>query len=135
MKKIILFIFLMSSCNEKIINCEELVNVKRLVYYDGKLYNGKCKIIKGEILIEQRSYKKGMRSGKWVKYYENGQLEYEGYAENNELNGEFISFFDNGNINTKGEFDMGYQVGTWEYYDENGDLLEVKNFEKPEEIE
>ena len=133
MKKIILILFLSFSCNEKIINCNELIEEDRLVYLDGKLYTGKCTTNnENNQVLEQKSYKDGERSGKFMKYYPNGKMEYLGYCKNNELHGSYTSFFENGDLNVEGSFDLGYKIGVWKTYNPEGDLIKVETFTKNE---
>ena len=129
MKKIFYcLILIIASCSNTSINCNDLVEDNRLVYFNGKLYTGKCITIINGQTSEEKSYKDGERSGRWTKYYPNGQTEYLGNAKKNELDGEYVSYFENGKLKAKGNFKMGYRDGIWEYYNDNGELTERKNF-------
>lgn len=41
------------------------------------------------------------RDGKEIKFYKNGQIEFERTWKNNELNGEEIEYFENGEVKSK----------------------------------
>jgi len=47
----------------------------------------------------------------------------QGYVENGKLNGLFSYYFDNGNLSKSGEYNFGQQVGSWTYYDTDGELI------------
>ena len=45
--------------------------------------------------------------------------------------GEYIEYYENGKIKTKGNYEKGNKSGNWQYFDENGVLIETnKNDEE-----
>jgi antitoxin component YwqK of YwqJK toxin-antitoxin module len=62
--------------------------------------------------------------GKMVKatyYYENGQVQQEGFYKNGKLHGKWISYDLNGNKKAIGEYNKGEKTGKWFFW--NGDIL------------
>ncbi|MGL4687882.1 MAG: toxin-antitoxin system YwqK family antitoxin [Fusobacteriaceae bacterium] len=99
-------------------------------------------------------YKDGKPTGKWLSFYENGDLKSIENWENGLLNGKYIiykknrvkiieqSFFngkehgkyviyhENKKIHILGEFNNGKPCGEWEFYNEEGILYGRNNFKK-----
>lgn len=73
---------------------------------------------------EQGSIVKGVKKGKWLIFFPNGQLAHKGEFTFGEKSGNWISYYNNGNISAKGQFSGGKKSGLWEYYDEDGALDE-----------
>lgn len=132
MKKIVTFLSILClfGCGEKDkLNCDLIVIEEKLAYLDGTLYTGTCsKMINGKI-SEIQSYQEGERSGKWEKFYENGQLEFIGYCKKNEIHGSYQKYYSNGKLHIKGEFKEGYKTGRWVFLDENGNLINEEIYE------
>ncbi len=66
-------------------------------------------------------------SGKKVKatyFYENGQVQQEGYFENGKLDGKWVSFSENGDKIASGEYVAGVKTGKWFFWSQN---LDKKN--------
>ena len=152
---LILFLSLLSSPS-----WSDTLNMGDLVWRDGLYYEKFSQIpFTGEIIglnsllqnYEQGSMVNGKEVGKWVGYWENGQLWYKGeynkdgkevgkwvsYHENlhgqwgwkGEFNdngkkvGEWIEYYSNGQLKEKGDYKDGKKVGEWVYYDKEGNLL------------
>ncbi len=49
--------------------------------------------------------------------------------------GKYISYFENGQVKEKGEFYRGAKIHDWYFYNEDGSLSEKKNYKKPEHTE
>ena len=69
-----------------------------------------------------------IKDGRWVKHYENGQLEYDAFYENNLQIGEWITYYENGQIESKGEYEEGEKTGEWITYYENGQMQSKKMY-------
>ncbi len=95
-------------------------------YYtlDGEPYTGRIEIkfedsddikVIGYIL-------KGLKSGEWYYFYENGNTEkIENYAYG-ELNGMYISFYENGKIKEAGQMKYDKLEDMWYTYHKNGNI-------------
>lgn len=70
----------------------------------------------------------GMRTGKWIYWFPNGNIQTEGVYVNGALEGLQTVYFPNGNIYYKGNYINGKRIGIWEFFDENGNLTGVKDF-------
>lgn len=71
-----------------------------------------------------------IKEGKYLKYYENGNLEMIGSYLDDTKNGKWTVYRKNGKKASEGEFNSGRQVGEWNYYDEDGFWYKKKNFDK-----
>lgn len=70
------------------------------------------------------------RHGKWTHYSESGQeLSYTFYV-NGKKHGFSMVKYPNGQVHYYGDYDNDVQVGIWKVYDENGKLVEEKNFDE-----
>ena len=122
-----------TSCKETVVNCDEIFFLDtEIVEYNGKPFTGKCLVKKDSITIEIRSYKKGERSGKWVHFFDNGKINYEGKYRNNELNGSYKSYYESGQLKAEGEFNEGFYQGPWNFYNSDGSLKEQKVYKVKE---
>jgi hypothetical protein len=91
-------------------------------YYQAHTSN--YKIFEGE-------YKDNKRNGKFKKYYEQtDQLIYEENYKDNMPNGQFTWWFNNGQVESKKYFDNGNPIGTWEYFNDKGELIKKVNYSR-----
>jgi antitoxin component YwqK of YwqJK toxin-antitoxin module len=51
-------------------------------------------------------------------YYDNGQIQQEGFFKEGKLDGKWISFNENGTKNVEAEYTNGEKTGKWFYYNE-----------------
>ena len=118
---LILFLSLLSSPS-----WSETLTMDDLVQRDGLYYKKFTNVpFTGEISgKKQGSIKNGMRTGKWVKYYKNGQLAYKGEYKDGKEVGEWVGYWDNGQLAYKGEYKDGMRTGKWVKYYKNGYLEE-----------
>jgi hypothetical protein len=70
-----------------------------------------------------------IKHGYFRKWYDNGQLEWEGRFDNGLIQGKVTSWYRNGQLNFTGEYSHGMQHGSFTYYDENGKLHYRADFE------
>ncbi len=61
-----------------------------------------------------------IKHGFFRKWYDNGQLEWEGGFDNGLIHGKATSWYRNGQIHFTGVYKLGMQHGSFTYYDENG---------------
>jgi hypothetical protein len=62
--------------------------------------------------------------GKKVKatyFYENGQVQQEGFFENGKLEGIWVSYNEQGEKTSSGEYKDGLKTGKWFFWSQNGD--------------
>ncbi|MGL2965266.1 toxin-antitoxin system YwqK family antitoxin [Flavobacterium sp. XGLA_31] len=67
------------------------------------------------------------REGELVKatyYYDNGQIQQQGYFKDGKLTGQWVAFDQNGNKKSIGEYKNGEKTGKWFFWD-NKSLSEV----------
>ena len=84
----------------------------------------------GEISGTQHGkFIKGKKVGRWILYYENGQLESKFNIKNEKLEGLWESYHTNGKLNEKGNYKDGEREGIWEHYYPNGKLARIGNYE------
>ncbi len=66
--------------------------------------------------------KERMLDGKYISYYENGNLKSEGYYRNNKPTGYWNYYYENGKLKMRGQLKGKSTHGVWQYYYENGQL-------------
>lgn len=130
------------------INCDQVDNLKSLgvtsdeiMMVGDNLFSGECFTYAGNSsnIAEIRRYKDGVRHGKWVMFYENGNVFYIGTANNGVIDGPYTSYYDNGQIQDKGKLSKGFRHGLWIIYNidgtvrsktyyEKGNIVRTKNF-------
>jgi predicted esterase len=71
-----------------------------------------------------------VKHGYFRKWYENGQLEWEGRFDNGMIQGKATSWHRNGQLHFTGLYSHGMQQGSFTYFDENGKLHYQADFEK-----
>ena len=70
-----------------------------------------------------------IKHGYFRKWYDNGQLEWEGRFDNGMIQGKATSWYRNGQLHFTGEYRHGMQQGSFTYYDEHGQLHYRADFE------
>jgi hypothetical protein len=70
-----------------------------------------------------------IKHGYFRKWYDNGQLEWEGQFDSGLVHGKVTSWYRNGQLHFTGEYRHGMQHGSFTYYDENGKLHYRADFE------
>ena len=69
-------------------------------------------------------------------YYENGQLEVrENFKDGEIVNGLWESYYENGQLERRGNIQERKENGLWEYFDEDGNQTETKEYKNGELIE
>jgi antitoxin component YwqK of YwqJK toxin-antitoxin module/predicted esterase len=93
--------------------------------------------LKGDYLVIEPTVKEEfwnyhqthIKHGYFRKWYDNGQLEWEGRFDNGLIQGKATSWYPNGQLHFTGEYRDGMQHGSFTYYDENGKLQYRADFE------
>jgi len=111
---------------------------KRIVQYDSKAHiyhvtdtylSGQV-ALKGDYLSIDPTVKEEfwnyhhthIKHGYFRKWYDNGQLEWEGRFDSGLVQGKVTSWYLNGQLHFTGEYRRGMQHGSFTYYDESGNL-------------
>lgn len=77
------------------------------------------------------AYKNSKREGKWMYWYENGNVWSEGFFINGKSDGKRTTFFENGKVRYEGSYKEDMRVGKWQFFDENGRLLQEVDYSAP----
>jgi antitoxin component YwqK of YwqJK toxin-antitoxin module len=78
-----------------------------LAKFSKGMYNGKYEHYRRNNLIEKGAYKEGLRNGKFIEYYSDGDVKSEKTFSDGKLNGTLKTWFANG----KPESNIGYKDG------------------------
>lgn len=82
----------------------------------------------GNIRMEGKLDENGERDGLWTSFYDDGSKWSENYYSNGLKDGHSITFFPNGQIRYIGEYLNDEKVGTWTFYDEEGNVVNEETF-------
>ena len=74
--------------------------------------------------------KNGLKEGRWEFFYANGQKMLEANYSKGIENGAYNSYRDNGVPYFRGFYINGQRANIWEFYDEQGNLVGTKDFDK-----
>ena len=103
------------------------INSDDLIKRDGLYYEKFTDVpFTGDIVgQEQGKIRKGIKVGKWIGYYENGQLKYKSNYKDGKREGEYLTYQvdEDGKIWVKGNFKDGKRVGEWIHYYEDGRIM------------
>ena len=80
----------------------------------------------GEVVgKEQGQFKDGKKHGKWMKYYDSGQLWKKSFHIDGKLNGVRLIYCENGSLSNRGAFNNGKGIGLIEMWDCEGNLKQT----------
>ncbi|MBD3636150.1 MAG: hypothetical protein HUJ25_02320 [Crocinitomicaceae bacterium] len=82
----------------------------------------------GQVKMEGKINENGNREGLWIAYYETGVKWSESYYIDGKRDGHSLSFYPNGQVRYVGEYKNDIKVGTWTFYDEEGNLVNEETF-------
>lgn len=82
----------------------------------------------GEVKITGKYDKNGERTGLWTSYYDNSVKWSESYYVNGKKDGHSFTFYPNGKVRYRGEYRNDEKVGTWTFYDEQGNVTKEENY-------
>jgi hypothetical protein len=113
------------------------INSDDLVERDGLFYEKFMDVpfTGNSIGIEQGKISKGKRQGKWLEYYENGQLKLKSNYKNGEYEGEQLGYYKNGQLWVKINYKDGKLEGEFLVYNENGQLEKTEIWKDDKLIE
>ena len=60
--------------------------------------------------------------GPYVRYYDNGQVQFKVTYKDGEPDGPYVGYHKNGQLSSKGKYKDGKQHGPWVMYHENGQV-------------
>lgn len=63
---------------------------------------------------------RNIRNGRYTSYYINGNIESQGYFQNNQSTGIWEFFYESGNLKMRGALKNNTNAGHWEFFYENG---------------
>jgi antitoxin component YwqK of YwqJK toxin-antitoxin module len=138
---LILSQFIIFSCSKTLDEDKEggnLTVVKGYLVYKGENFTGT--VLKKYPGTSQLGYKfefkDGLRDGKQLEYYNNGQVKEESETVNGRYNGVVLKYWENGRIKSKENYDLGEKGdGVHEAYNENGVLISFEKYLNKERIE
>ena len=77
----------------------------------------------------QGTLKDGVWHGKYIEYWDNGQLLRKGNYKDGKQEGLWKFHYDNGRLSLKGHYEHGKSEGVWERFDSySGHIIEITNF-------
>lgn len=116
-------VFMISGCSKR--TCEGVKYIEGVSYKNGKLYTGECFTTHMDGSLRSiRNYNNGLDDGKWIFYYDNGEVEVEGVFSKNKRIGEWKYYYKNGNIKYLQIYSTaGNRSGTWIDYDSLGNVI------------
>lgn len=79
-------------------------------------------------LTSEVSYEDNLSVGKWIEYYPDGTLSFEGDQEAGENVGETRYYHPNGKLKRVGMYDAGLACGTWFEYYPDGETIEYETY-------
>jgi antitoxin component YwqK of YwqJK toxin-antitoxin module len=97
-------------------------------FWLGWFENAKKKSVENFRVIESRNNWISVKNGTFQYYFSNGNMESEGFFENDKEVGTFTKYFDNGKKVFEGEYKSGKRVGKWTYYYYNGQKKEERKY-------
>lgn len=86
---------------------------------NGKM-EGEYKYYSLSNLIDHFIYKNGLLNGDYLRYHENGKIQYKGQYVNGKKEGSFLSYYFEGVLINEGRYINDNKEGDWKYYHKNG---------------
>ena len=97
------------------------VNVNQLKTYTMKMYMIIGTVLISGMIFAQKADPKLEAIGQKVKatyFFDNGQVQQEGFFKNGKLEGTWIAYDTNGNKKSIGEYNNGVKTGKWFFWNE-----------------
>ena len=109
------------------IDKEKFVGLVKYYFENGKTYqkvNYTNGILDGQRYISggvksEVVYEDGKKEGKYLEYYETGELSTRGDYESGMKDGIWKTYYNNGKIKERGKYDKGKKVGIWKTFYKN----------------
>jgi len=119
------------------VDCRELrENENGLVLYRFRVYTGTCNTYDKHGDLEKIfRWKNGVLNGRQTEFYRNGKIKAQFGMVNGLIHGKYVTFYKSGIKEMDGNYHNGFQQGTWNRYDESGNVIEISHWNKGELIE
>lgn len=101
----------------------KMVDGKRMAIYEREYYED------GKLLKEGALSNNEKRDGLWKSFYRDGVLWSEGSYDDGMREGKTITYFPNGNKYYEGQFAQSKKVGVWKFWKEDGTFEKEINFD------
>jgi antitoxin component YwqK of YwqJK toxin-antitoxin module len=85
----------------------------------------------GKKLQMTGTYKENKRDGRWIYYYQNGNVWSEGFFKGGKNDGKRVTYFESGKVRYEANYREGQRVGKWRFFDEKGNLLQTIDYDLP----
>jgi len=101
----------------------ELVDGKRLAVYEREYYEDGNLLKDGPLSIHEK------RDGLWKSYYRDGVVWSEGEYADGIREGKTVTYFANGNKYYEGQFVKAQKSGVWKFYNEQGEFVNETTYD------
>ena len=82
----------------------------------------------GQKFIEGTFNEQLQRDGEWIAWFENNKKNSQTTYANGKEHGKYTVWYPNGQIHYTGAYNHGVKIGTWNFYDETGKLIQETNY-------
>ncbi|MBI3501819.1 MAG: hypothetical protein HY063_08500 [Bacteroidetes bacterium] len=83
-------------------------------------------------VIKMRGYYiNGKRNGQWTSFFENGNVQSEGFFKDGFRDGSAKVYYESEKLYYEGYYKDGKETGKWIFYDEQGNKIQEKDYDKP----
>ena len=128
---LILLSIVFLNCSEEYDSGKDLYMKDGLIYKQGenKPFTGK---VKGEASKKTIQYevRNGVKSGEFIVYFPNGNVELKGNMVENKNEGEWSYYYSDKTLESRGDFKNDLADGKWVWYFHNGNLKEEGKYEE-----
>jgi antitoxin component YwqK of YwqJK toxin-antitoxin module len=80
------------------------------------------------LIMEAGNYKKGLREGKWTRFFDNGNIFAVGLYKHGNKDGTWLVYDEFGNKRFEMNYDEGEKTGTWKNWDQHGVVMNTKSY-------
>jgi len=99
-------------------------------FLDGKRHGKWLIYYESGQLVFEINYDRGTRDGLYRQFFTNGILAIKGLYKNGEWVGEWTEYYLSGQAESKGHYLNSLEVGLWKYWNPDGTLREMGSFNK-----
>ena len=105
-------------------------NINDLIEKDGLYYEKDSDTpFNGDVIGSVTGkFNNGKPEGKWIEYYENGQLKEEPSYKNRKKHGTWEFYYETGQLQAREKYNEGKPIGVWKTFSAKGRLIEEKDF-------
>ncbi|MFD1551578.1 hypothetical protein DNU06_03265 [Putridiphycobacter roseus] len=82
----------------------------------------------GQVKVEGKKNKAGLKEGLWMSFFENGNKMSESNFKNGLNDGYSMVWQPNALVHYFGNYKAGKKIGEWTFYDKNGKVSKVENY-------